>query len=148
MTRTLGGLAPKAIQPAGNSRLMRKNRPANPSPVADPTPVDEPEFPDSRPPIGRSTAGDSENRTAPRPAARGTLKKVGFYIDADDAARLRGASRFIPDELRAAGIDGFSALAAKLIMDGLAEYERTYNEGKPWPSLLPGEELPRGRRVR
>ena len=135
MTRTLGGLAPKAIQPAGNSRLMRKNRPANPSPVADPTPVDEPEFPDSRPPIGRSTAGDSENRTAPRPAARGTLKKVG-------------ASRFIPDELRAAGIDGFSALAAKLIMDGLAEYERTYNEGKPWPSLLPGEELPRGRRVR
>jgi len=38
-------------------------------------------------------------------------------------------------------------MAAKLLMDGLAQLERTYNNGEPWPSMPPGEELPRGRTV-
>lgn len=147
MTRTLGGLAPKAQQPQGNSRLIRKNRPT-PSVAADPmpTPHQSPEVTEPRPPVEPSTVRLTETTTVARPS--GATTKVGFYIDVDDAARLRGAARFIPDELRAAGINGFSALAAKLIMDGLAEHERTYNHGAPWPSLAPGEELPRGRRVR
>jgi len=97
-------------------------------------------------PLQPATPSATPKPPATRESTR-TTTKVGFYIDVDDAARLRGAARFIPDELRAAGINGFSALAAKLIMDGLAEHERTYNNGEPWPSLAPGEELPRGRRV-
>lgn len=146
MTRTLGGLAPKAQQPQGNSRLIRKNRPAPPHPTPVLPSVQEPDVTEPQEPAealtGSATATPSPARTP------GATTKVGFYIDVDDAARLRGAARFIPDELRAAGINGFSALAAKLIMDGLAEHERTYNHGEPWPSLAPGEELPRGRRVR
>lgn len=144
--RTLSGLTPKATAPQGNARLMRRNRQQAPNPV----PAAPKAAGTQTPPPGpteQPAAAAAEPQGRPRPAKAGGKTKLGFYIDVDDAARLRGAAKYIPNELRAQGIDGFSALAARLIMDGLAELERTYNDGKPWPSLAPGEELPRGRRV-
>lgn len=147
--RTLSGLTPKATTaPQGNARLMRRNRQQAPNPVpADPktTQTQTPPAPAQPGPTQRPAPAAAAEPQRPAKAAGKT--KLGFYIDVDDAARLRGAAKYIPNELRAQGIDGFSALAARLIMDGLAELERTYNDGKPWPSLAPGEELPRGRRV-
>jgi len=144
--RTLSGLTPKATPPQGNGRLMRRNRRApNPTP-ADPKTA-EPQTPPASAQPGPTEQPAAAAAEPQRRAKAGGKTKLGFYIDVDDAARLRGAAKYIPNELRAQGIDGFSALAARLIMDGLAELERTYNDGKPWPSLAPGEELPRGRRV-
>lgn len=138
--RTLGGLAPKVAPPQGNSRLMRKNRTTGAS-----NSVPAPEVGQQRAHQPASIETPIQPPVTSSPSRRKV--KLGFYIDAEDAARLRGAAKFIPNELRADGIDGFSALAAKLIMDGLAELERAHNNGEPWPSLAPGEELPRGRRV-
>lgn len=126
-------------RPARKSRLTGLS-PTNPGQPPEPAPDTVPEADPARPKQAPET-------TPARPAKTGGKTKVGIYLDADDAARLRGAAKFIPNELRADGINGFSALAAKLVMDGLAELERTYNDGEPWPSLAPGEELPRGRKV-
>ena len=121
--RTLSGLTPKATAPQGNARLMRRNRQApNPAPA-------DPKTAQTQTPPAPAQPGHAEQPAAataepqqgrPRPAKPGGKTKLGFYIDVDDAARLRGAAKYIPNELRAQGIDGFSALAARIIMDGLA----------------------------
>lgn len=155
--RQLTGLPPRPSHQAPvNSRLIRKNRPAGDpiSPMVPSMPVLETEEQETPAPVlaepsTKLSDVDPARRTAAKPAKTPARKiKVGFYIDVNDAARLRGAARFIPNELRSEGVDGFSAMAAKLLMDGLAQLERTYNNGEPWPSMPPGEELPRGRTVR
>ena len=156
--RQLTGLPPRPPhQPPVNSRLIRKNRPAGDAvtstgesgPVAEVEEQQTPSVSSFTEPSTRVPEASPMERASAKPAKKPSRKiKVGFYIDVNDAARLRGAARFIPNELRAEGVDGFSAMAAKLLMDGLAQLERTYNNGEPWPSMPPGEELPRGRTVR
>ena len=157
--RQLTGLPPRpAHQPPVNSRLLRKNRSAGDAvttpmvqsgPAAEVEEQTTPSVSSFTEPATRVSEANTMARTTAKPAKKPASKvKVGFYIDVNDAARLRGAARFIPNELRSEGVDGFSAMAAKLLMDGLAQLERTYNNGEPWPSMPPGEELPRGRTVR
>ncbi|GAA3511230.1 hypothetical protein [Georgenia daeguensis] len=136
--RTLSGLTPKAATPQGNARLLRRNRQTpNPAP-ADPKTAQTQTLPAPAHPGSTEQPAATAAAEPQRPAKAGGKTKLGFYIDVDDAARLRGAAKYIPNELRAQGIDGFSALAARLIMDGLAELERHLQRRQALAQPRPG----------
>ncbi|WP_454778715.1 hypothetical protein [Georgenia muralis] len=148
-------MTPPRQRPAPRKSTLASRHPAEPVPAAtdaEPAPPSTPEDAGTAAPQARPAPAVTRRTTTTtggegKPAKSGGKTKVGFYTAEANAARLRGAAKFIPNELRAQGITGFSALAEKLVMDGLVELERKYNGGKPFPTLTPGEELPRGRQV-
>lgn len=105
----------------------------------------------------RSTFGDidpvappqrqAESTTARRSEDRqrsGSKTKVGFFLPAEEADRARAAlvNTYGADR---EGPRTFSELIRRALRVEVERLEHTYNGGRPWPPIKPGEGVPQGR---
>lgn len=67
--------------------------------------------------------------------------KVGFYMDAADAARARGAYLALP---RTATARTWSDFLSDAVLKEVQRLEAEHNGGRPWPEAAAGD-LPPGR---
>lgn len=93
-----------------------------------------------QPPQPAAPAPEPQPRRPVKPT-KAAKEKVGFYQDVDDAGRMRGAYRMTGGQ---EGDRSLSDFIQKAIMAEVERRERTYNGGKRFEALRPGD-VPQGR---
>jgi hypothetical protein len=87
--------------------------------------------------VARPAAGRSPSPSAP-------TRKVSFYQDGDEAARMRAA---LLNTQHLEGSRTLSDFISRAVMAEVERLEQRYNRGKPWTPVGAGQ-LPQGRPLR
>ncbi|WP_300345580.1 hypothetical protein [Nesterenkonia sp.] len=79
----------------------------------------------------------------PKKTADGRNRKMTFYLDDDDASRIRGA---LLHTMAQEGTRSLTDFIHKAVLKEVERLEATYNNGEPFPKVAAGS-IPRGRPV-
>lgn len=111
---------PPVVDSVKAGALAEALTPRSPAAPAQPGPTEQP-----------AAAAAEPRQARPRPAGPSSRRP-----------RLRGAAKYIPNELRAQSIDGFSALAGRLAWTASPSSSAPTTTATFWPSLASGRNCP------